>query len=1429
MFWERVFLPSLPGERRTELSHELHESIGGAASSATTSESVEAQEVEADDMMGMVASPATDIVLESFCELSSLPSFLPELYARQECCPISTNVVQESVSRIASAFSAPRDERPLSRKLWLCVQIILNHLRFMGRRAKVLEHGTTDAGAVEIAGLLWTQKQRKARLSMCAETWGRGGWKSGVRALRTEGFLSPKTSCLYEKDDEANLLMDDASALAVFLRLVRSVDPRAVGEFLGRDVPLSKETLKAYLSLFNFDGMSLLSALRVFLESFRLPGEGQQIDRIVEAFAACAWSTSADKDLFSGPDVPYVLSYSIIMLNTDLHNPHIRPEKRMTSLQYVQMNRYYSDEVNRGRSLPVHFLEKIYFEVRSQEIRISAEHAGAHLTEDVWMDLLWKSSEAWVKDKSPTVKSHSRKNAIFQAVQDIGPRTSAMTELFRRQKPPSGHAAALCDKHLFTLIGRPSIFALMQAFHTASSRQQVELILRGLSDCAEICARHHVEGGDAYNKALELLAELTTLLREPTDAQHTRWTANAAENCSIRPRNRNIGLGKEGVAQQDCQADCEVEARSMPSLHTPLHCDVGSARPQVSVLPLSQRSGCRRSSDSQVHRFGTDLKAQLSLATFLDVARRLGKHTRGGWLCVVRVIAVLYRLGLLDPGWPRAFTCELLDARGCVIFRRAVRHAQRVIMTPRDAPGVTTPQKAAGFLGWAASIFSSVQMKLSSGPLPHSAHHNCEEEQMGISRVDNGCSVATPASCTSDALSSSFFTRTSDVSEEDARSTSPDHAVSLSRTSKVSSKYAECGNAALRASLQCIQALRLDRFIDSFGALGVESLERLMSILTAPLNMDVTGENIHNKCSAFGVSTPNMSSLSECNSSPAAPANIGTDFRCKNIENDQNQEIAEDSFQSTTLCCRLIVELCLRNVPHIARIWSSAGRYLSQALSGGNARQLSALTSESMCGTLLVVVECLRTNCANRAEAVAIDALRSLELVRGFPLWARSALLPQLAKGLLECVGAALKADDITEATWNALLNAVAFCVEDACVSYRAKAASIEGSQLAVMMCRAAAATVTRTLEILSRAYNDSSTLPLRILPVRLLDALATVVRTNLPPCGGRSAVCSGTTGAPEVLASPSSPSNYHRCALGLLRTARARLDDAAPLMAQNLLDSGSDVDHEHSTDAWTLGTLALMRNLSLLSRPSVCKFPKAHQVCLEELTGLVKGLLHDDRRAVFPTVQWSVSLDQHLLPLVEKTAIDATALFHQFEGEGINSRASASPGLVQGSGTIDGDREGFVFVHTTTDATFATLPQESGASRESQTTVCLKSGSGFTNGHASGRPGAHITKLSQAETAIHASSIVHNVFASRASCLEALNSDDFRNFVLRLLRSLKLMIAHPVIRSAARLQLSEFLKVIASCDHALWREARVEMESLCPGLEVRRKQSELC
>ncbi len=145
-------------------------------------------------------------------------------------------------------------------------------------------------------------------------------------------------------------------SLAKFLKSSARIDKRLLGDFISK--PENLELLKAFMTLMDFKGVRtrgkcrvtfgshltapsqkpVAEAMRELLETFRLPGESQQINRITETFAEVYFATGPGTcavcrafmtthtllDEVKSQDAVYVLAYSIIMLNTDQHNPQIR-------------------------------------------------------------------------------------------------------------------------------------------------------------------------------------------------------------------------------------------------------------------------------------------------------------------------------------------------------------------------------------------------------------------------------------------------------------------------------------------------------------------------------------------------------------------------------------------------------------------------------------------------------------------------------------------------------------------------------------------------------------------------------------------------------------------------------------------------------------------------------------------------------------------------------------------------------------------------------------------------------------------------------------------------------------------------------------------------------------------------------------------------
>ena len=65
-----------------------------------------------------------------------------------------------------------------------------------------------------------------------------------------------------------------------------------------------------------------------------MPGEAQKVDRIMQAFAAALYRDAPGP--FADADAAYVCAFSLMMLNTDLHNPAVRA--KMSLAEFAENN-----------------------------------------------------------------------------------------------------------------------------------------------------------------------------------------------------------------------------------------------------------------------------------------------------------------------------------------------------------------------------------------------------------------------------------------------------------------------------------------------------------------------------------------------------------------------------------------------------------------------------------------------------------------------------------------------------------------------------------------------------------------------------------------------------------------------------------------------------------------------------------------------------------------------------------------------------------------------------------------------------------------------------------------------------------------------------------------------------------------------------------
>lgn len=105
---------------------------------------------------------------------------------------------------------------------------------------------------------------------------------------------------------------DQVNDIVKFLKTVSSLDKEKIGEYLGEDIDLNKQVLYRYVDTHNFQGVSFVESLKTLLSGFRMPGEGQKVDRMMEKFGEKF--NKDNPECFGNSECIYLLSYATIML-----------------------------------------------------------------------------------------------------------------------------------------------------------------------------------------------------------------------------------------------------------------------------------------------------------------------------------------------------------------------------------------------------------------------------------------------------------------------------------------------------------------------------------------------------------------------------------------------------------------------------------------------------------------------------------------------------------------------------------------------------------------------------------------------------------------------------------------------------------------------------------------------------------------------------------------------------------------------------------------------------------------------------------------------------------------------------------------------------------------------------------------------------------
>ncbi|PKA61135.1 Brefeldin A-inhibited guanine nucleotide-exchange protein 2 [Apostasia shenzhenica] len=159
----------------------------------------------------------------------------------------------------------------------------------------------------------------------------------------------------------ANKVGDSPEEIAVFLKTTSGLNKFLIGDYLGERKELPLKVMQAYVDSFDFQGMEIDEALRTFLQGFRLLGEAQKIDCIVEKFGEryCRCNPKA----FASADTAYILAYSIIMLDIDARSP------MMSADDFIRNN----SGINDGKDLPEEYLRSLHVRISKNQMMMNED------------------------------------------------------------------------------------------------------------------------------------------------------------------------------------------------------------------------------------------------------------------------------------------------------------------------------------------------------------------------------------------------------------------------------------------------------------------------------------------------------------------------------------------------------------------------------------------------------------------------------------------------------------------------------------------------------------------------------------------------------------------------------------------------------------------------------------------------------------------------------------------------------------------------------------------------------------------------------------------------------------------------------------------------------------------------------------------------
>jgi hypothetical protein len=103
--------------------------------------------------------------------------------------------------------------------------------------------------------------------------------------------------------------------------------------WLGQNTAKASRTRRTYMELYDWSSYNILAAFRELCGRLVVKAESQQLDRVIDAFSE-RWCACNPNHGFKDRDVVHTITFSVLMLNTDLHVAAL--DQHMTRNQFVK-------------------------------------------------------------------------------------------------------------------------------------------------------------------------------------------------------------------------------------------------------------------------------------------------------------------------------------------------------------------------------------------------------------------------------------------------------------------------------------------------------------------------------------------------------------------------------------------------------------------------------------------------------------------------------------------------------------------------------------------------------------------------------------------------------------------------------------------------------------------------------------------------------------------------------------------------------------------------------------------------------------------------------------------------------------------------------------------------------------------------------------